>query len=134
MKFKKLIIILLIPIVISSILSAMCGGCSTDHVIKEKKLTRINTLIMSVPEDGNVNGLIITSCGKCHFETKEKGCSLSVMIDGKVYSVNGTGIHDHGDAHGKEGFCNGVRVAWTKGQIKKNVFYAESFELVGSEK
>ena len=39
MKFKKLIIILLIPIVISSILSAMCGGCSTDHVIKEKKLT-----------------------------------------------------------------------------------------------
>ena len=134
MKFRTTVSMLLVSIVFSSFISAMCGGCAADNVVKEKMPKRVNTLIMSVPDDGNINGLIITSCGKCNLGTKEKGCSLSVMISGKVYPVKGTGIHDHGDAHGNEGFCNGVRVAWTKGQVKKNVFHAESFVLVGSEK
>ena len=37
------------------------------------------------------------------------------------------GIDDHGDSHAKEGFCNAVRMANVKGDIKKNVFKAESF-------
>ena len=49
-----------------------------------------------------------------------------------MYPVEGTGIHDHGNEHGNEGFCSAVRVAWAKGQVKKDVFYAESFVLVGS--
>ena len=134
MKFKNMIIILLVSIVISSSISAACGGCSADRVAKEKIQPRVNTLVLSVPDDGNINGLIITSCGKCNLGTKDKGCSLSVKVGEEIYPVKGTGIHDHGDAHGKEGFCSGVRVAWAKGKVKKNVFHAESFVLVGSEK
>ena len=51
-----------------------------------------------------------------------------------IYPVAGTGIHDHGNAHGSEGFCNTIRVAWATGQIKKDVFHTKSFVLVGDSK
>ena len=99
------------------------------------KKARVNTLVMSVPDDGNIEGLVITSCGQCKFGYKEKrGCSLTIKIGESIYPVEGTGIHDHGDAHGSEGFCSAVRVAWTAGKIKKNVFHAKSFTLVGDSK
>ena len=111
----------------------------SDHgdskVVTSVKKTRINTLVMSVPDDGNIEGLVITSCGKCKFRYKEKqGCSLTVKIGESIYPVAGTSIHDHGDAHGNEGFCNTVRVAWATGQIKKDVFHTKSFVLVGDSK
>ena len=134
MKSKNTIIILLISLFISSFIFARCGGCSGDKVVEKKEQTRVNTLVMTLPDDGNINGLIITSCGKCNLGTKDKGCSLSVKVGEEIYPVKGSGIHDHGDAHGNEGFCSGVRVAWAKGKVKKNVFHAESFVLVGSEK
>ena len=134
MKSKNTMIILLISLFISSVIFARCGGCPGDKVVGKKEQTRVNTLVMSLPDDGNINGLIITSCGKCNLGTKEKGCSLSVKVGEKIYPVKGTGIHDHGDAHGNEGFCSGVRVAWAEGQVKKDVFYAESFVLVGEDK
>ena len=99
------------------------------------KKARVNTLVMSVPDDGNIEGLVITSCGQCKLGYKGKpGCSLTIKIGESIYPVEGTGIHDHGDEHGSEGFCSAVRVAWAAGKIKKNVFHAKSFTLVGDSK
>ena len=103
----------------------------TKKVSSTKKISS-NTLVTSVPRNGKIDGIVITSCGTCKLGVKEGGCSLSVKIGNTVYPVEGTGIHDHGDAHGKEGFCSAVRVAWAKGKMKKNVFHAESFVLVGN--
>ena len=126
----------IIIIFILNIAMAGCGRCPGDAVKTEKESpaikTTINTLITAVPEDGNIEGIVITSCGTCKLGVKEGGCSLGVKIGETVYPVEGTGIHDHGDAHGSEGFCSAVRVAWVKGQVKKNVFHSESFVLVGS--
>ena len=96
------------------------------------KKVKVNSLVTTVPDDGNIEGLVITSCGQCKFGFKGKrGCSLTIKIGETIYPVKGTGIHDHGDAHGSEGFCSAVRVAWASGKISKEVFHANSFSLVG---
>ena len=113
--------------------------CGIDHSddkdisdVSVKKM-RVNSLVMEVPDDGNIVGIVITSCGQCKFGYKQKsGCSLTVKIGESIYPVKGTDIHDHGNAHGNDGFCNAVRVAWTEGNIRKGVFHAKSFTLVGN--
>ena len=134
----KLIQYVLVVILTSNFIIASCGKCgggsaqsSPDLSVKQK--ASINTLVTSVPKDGNIEGIVITSCGTCKLGVKGGGCSLSVKIGDSVYPVQGTGIHDHGDAHSSVGFCSAVRVAWAKGQMKENVFHSESFVLVGSE-
>ena len=120
-----------------SFMYAGCGSCPGDvKAVKKEhiKKTKDNTLVMSIPESGEISGLVITSCGKCNLGTKDRGCSLSVKIGEKIYPVKGTSIHDHGDAHGNDGFCSAVRVAWASGIIKKDVFSADSFVLVGNSK
>ena len=109
---------------------------ASENHIKQKHDKLLKThisseLVMSVPVDNIINGLVITSCGMCNLGTNDKGCSLSVKIGNKIYSVKGTKINEHGDEHGKVGFCNAVRVAWAKGEIIKDVFHAEYFTLVG---
>ena len=118
--------------------SQVIADCGVDHgdgkgaTNAPSKNTRINTLVTVVPDDGNIEGLVITSCGQCKLGYKEKsGCSLTIKIGESIYPVEGTGIHDHGDAHGSVGFCSAIRVAWATGQIKKDIFHAESFDLVG---
>ena len=111
-----------------------CGSCPGDfrQVIEPAKTDIVsNTFINSLPSDGLINGIVIASCGKCNLRTREKGCSLSIKVGKKVYPVEGTTIHDHGDAHSSEGFCNTMRVAWVKGKIDKKTFYSEYFKLVG---
>ena len=119
-----------------NIVMAECGKCPGDAVQTDKESpvskTTINTLVTAMPEDGDIEGIVITSCGTCKLGVKGGGCSLSVKIADTVYPVVGTGIHDHGDAHANDGFCSAVRVAWAKGKMKENVFHAESFVLVGS--
>jgi len=44
--------------------------------------------------------------------------------------VDGTTIHDHGDAHADDGFCRAIRQAKVKGEIIDGRFKAESFTLV----
>ena len=114
---------------------ANCGGDHGDGKVSADTSSikvRVNTLVTVVPDDGNIEGLVITSCGQCKLGYKEKsGCSLTIKIGESIYPVEGTGIHEHGDAHGSEGFCSAIRVAWAKGQIKKDIFHAESFALVG---
>ena len=136
MLFKFILIIFTFNILIAG-----CGGCSQNSSCsgdtsrlenKAEASSNINALINFVPEDGNVDGLVITSCGTCNLDVKRGGCSLSVKIGSKVYSVKGSSIRDHGDMHSSEGLCSVVRVARAKGSIKKNVFYADSFSLIGS--
>tara|TARA_Y100001970_G_C13655650_1_gene565753 strand:+ start:216 stop:572 length:357 start_codon:yes stop_codon:yes gene_type:complete len=115
---------------------AGCGGCQGDNKtarrVKDEVVTKVNSLITSVPKNGQVEGLIITSCGICNLEVKTGGCSLFVKIGNSVYPVKGTNIRDHGDEHASEGFCSATRIARTKGLIKKDVFYAESFVVIGN--
>ena len=110
--------ILLMFIIVLNVINAGCGGCGTNinHISNElkKNSNKVNSLITSVPKDGKVEGIIITSCGICNLGVKRGGCSLSVKIDDKVYSVEGTKIHEHGDEHSSEGFCSTIRVAWVK--------------------
>ena len=65
---------------------------------------------------------------------KIRGCNLAIKIEDKIYPVEGTKIHDHGDPHSKEGFCSAVRIAYVSGKIKKDKFYSDSFTLIESPK
>ncbi|MWB95299.1 hypothetical protein GON26_13100 [Flavobacterium sp. GA093] len=74
--------------------------------------------------------IVETACGECQFGMEGKGCDLAVRIDGKSYYVDGTTIHDHGDAHAEDGFCNAIRKASVTGTVENNRFKATSFTLV----
>ncbi|KUJ60187.1 glutaminyl-tRNA synthetase [Flavobacteriaceae bacterium CRH] len=74
--------------------------------------------------------IVEASCGECQFGMKGKSCDLAVRIEGKTYFVDGTTIHDHGDAHAEDGFCNAIRKASVTGTIEKNRFKATSFTLI----
>ena len=79
----------------------------------------------------SINQVVEAACGQCQFKMTEKsGCDLAVKIDGKSYFVDGTTIHDHGDAHADDGFCEAIRQANVKGEIIDGRFNAESFTLV----
>ncbi len=77
------------------------------------------------------NKVVETSCGQCKFGLKsKKGCDLAVRIDGKSYFVDGTKIDDHGDSHGKDGFCEAIRKAEVTGEIVADRFKATKFKLL----
>ena len=79
----------------------------------------------------SINQVVEAACGQCQFRMTEKsGCDLAVKIDGKSYFVDGTTIHDHGDAHADDGFCETIRQVNVKGEIIDGRFKAESFTLV----
>ena len=115
-----------------------CGNCQTDRKIVEVKnveKVKVNSLVTNVPEDGDIEGLVITSCGKCNFGAKkDKGCKLNIQIGDDIYPVVGTNIHEHGDAHSSEGFCSVVRVAYASGTLKEGKFHSDTFKLITSPK
>ena len=79
----------------------------------------------------SINQVVEAACGQCQLGMTEKsGCDLAIRIDGKSYFVDGTSIHDHGDAHADDGFCEAIRQAEVKGEIIDGRFNAESFTLV----
>ena len=85
----------------------------------------------SIVNNISINQVVEAACGQCQFRMAEKsGCDLAVKIDGKSYFVDGTTIHDHGDAHADDGFCEAIRQAEVKGEIIDGRFKAESFTLV----
>ena len=103
--------------------------------IPEVKMTAIPDLPAKIdsPKGNNIsiNQVVEASCGQCQFNMTEKsGCDLAVKIDGKSYFVDGTTIHDHGDAHADDGFCRAIRQAEVKGEIIDGRLKAESFTLV----
>ena len=68
----------------------------------------------------------LAECVILEWEIKKR-FSLAIQINDIAYDVKRTGIDDHGDSHAEEGFCNAIRVAKVKGEIKKNRLEAESF-------
>ena len=79
----------------------------------------------------SINQVVDAACGQCQFGiTGKAGCDLAVRIDGESYFVDGTTIHDHGDAHADDGFCETIRQVEVKGEIIDGRFKAESFTLV----
>ena len=79
----------------------------------------------------SINQVVDAACGQCQFGiTGKAGCDLAVRIDGKSYFVDGTSIHDHGDAHADDGFCAAIRKANVKGEIIDGRFKAESFTVI----
>ena len=79
----------------------------------------------------SINQVVEAACGQCQFRMTEKsGCDLAVKIDGKSYFVDGTTIHDHGDAHADDGFCEAIRQANVKGEIIDGRFKAETFTII----
>ena len=132
---ERTLFLFIISFLFYNIAYSSCGRCNTDiDMIKHQsvKADRVNSLVTVVPNDRYIQGLVITSCGKCNFSTKDNRCELSVKIGEQLFSVKGTSVHDHGDAHSSQGFCSAVRVARAKGKIKKNVFHADSFVLIGN--
>jgi hypothetical protein len=89
-----------------------------------------STKPIEVPDPAKKIIIAEASCGQCQFGLKQKGCDLAVRIDGKAYFVDGTSIDDHGDAHGKEGFCESVRKVELQGEIINNRFRVSYFKLV----
>ncbi|SVB88261.1 uncharacterized protein METZ01_LOCUS241115, partial [marine metagenome] len=79
----------------------------------------------------SINQVVEAACGQCQLGIIEKsGCDLAIRIDGKSYFVDGTSIHDHGDAHAVDGFCAAIRKANVKGEIIDGRFKAESFTVI----
>ncbi len=90
-------------------------------------------VIPELPDQNKIaiDRVVEAACGQCQLGITEKaGCDLAVRIDGKSYFVDGTSIHDHGDAHADDGFCEAIRQAAVKGEIVDGRFKAESFKLV----
>ena len=89
--------------------------------------------ISDVPDSTKKVMIVEASCGECQFKMDGKGCNLAVRINGKAYYVDGTSIDDHGDAHGKEGFCEAIRKAKVQGELVDNRFKATYFKLLPVE-
>ena len=130
---KKNVLLSLMMLFASSFIFASCGSCQVQNKASIQK--KSSSFITAIPNSGKIEGFVITSCGMCNFGYKKnKGCSLTIKIGDTVYPVEGTSIHDHGDAHSEEGFCSAIRVAYVSGKVKKNKFYSESFSLIESPK
>ena len=84
MKFKLFNMCVILTIFIFNTIEGGCGNCQTDRKIVEVKnveKVKVNSLVTNVPEDGDIEGLVITSCGKCNFGLKEeKRCNLTINI------------------------------------------------------
>lgn len=90
--------------------------------------------VATFAQDGKViKQEVEASCGQCQFGLTGNGCDLAVRVDGKAYYVDGTDIHEHGDAHATDGFCNAIRKANVEGEVVDGKFKATKFELVASE-
>jgi len=108
---------------------AGCGSCSVSKT-KVAVAPASPELIGELSADGVVSGFVLASCGMCNFGMDAKaGCSLAIKIGETTYPVKGTSIADHGDSHAKDGFCSAVSVASVVGNVKDNIFLAESFEV-----
>ena len=104
------------------------GGCGSCNISNKQPVAPEGKFVTSISDNGRIDGLVLASCGMCNFGMKnKKRCNLAIQINDAAYDVKGTGIDDHGDSHAKEGFCNAIRVAKVKGEIKKNTLVAESF-------
>ncbi len=111
MKFKKLIITVIILFVGSVLFAQSNQGYGKAD--KRQPILEVEA-----------------GCGMCMFGLKDKDCMLAIRKDDKVLHVKGTGIDDHGDAHGDDGFCNATHRARVQGRAKGDTFVVTYFELI----
>ena len=130
MMLKKIIPILIAVYIFPfNSIYAGCGSCGVSKT-KVAVAPANPELIGELSADGVVSGFVLASCGMCNFGMDSKaGCSLAIKIGETTYPVKGTSIADHGDSHAKDGFCNAVSVVSVVGNVKDNIFLAESFEV-----
>ena len=111
-----------------------CGtkGCCVNKAVNNaESLEPINPTETQNAEDISIHQVVEAACGQCQFGMTEKlGCDLAVRIDGETYFVDGTNIHEHGDAHADDGFCVVIRNANVEGKIVDGRFKSESFTLI----
>lgn len=100
----------------------LLGGC--QQTIEDSEPSSETQTSLALTEQ-----LVEASCGQCQFGMDGSGCDLAIRVDGKHYPVEGTGIDDHGDAHGDDGLCNCIRKATVSGEVVEGRFIATKFEL-----
>ncbi len=107
------------------------AGCGSCNVSKNKvAIPSEKNFVNTIAENGTVSGLVLASCGMCNFSMKsQKDCNLAIQIGEKSYLVQGVKMSELGDPHAKDGMCNAVRVANVTGNVKNDVFLADSFEF-----
>ena len=66
---KNIIYSIIFLTMMISITYAGCGACNVSN--KRTKIPN-GSFITSIGEDGNINGLLLASCGMCNFGMKEK--------------------------------------------------------------
>lgn len=86
-----------------------------------------------VSEKYESSRIMEVACGECMFDLPGDGCHLAVRIDGKAYFVSGTHIDDHGDAHSNDGFCNSIRTAQVKGELRDDIYHVHELTLIPSK-
>ena len=108
---------------------AVLAGCATKTINNAESLIPTPSLTQNA-EDISIHQVVEAACGQCQFGMTDKlGCDLAVRIDGETYFVDGTNIHEHGDAHADDGFCVVIRNANVEGKIVDGRFQSESFTL-----
>ena len=106
-------------------------GCATKTINNAESLEPVNPTESQNAEDISIHQVVEAACGQCQFGMTDKlGCDLAVRIDGETYFVDGTNIHEHGDAHAADGFCVVIRSAEVKGKIIEGRFKSETFTLI----
>ena len=103
--------------------SVMLFFCAVSAFAQEKEPK-------ATPGQIRTTRVVEASCGECNLGLKGKSCDLAVRIDGKASFVKGTDIDSHGDAHAENGFCNAVRKAEVRGEIRNGFFVASHFRLL----
>ena len=120
-------------LILTSLLSInliYAGGGSCKVSKNKAAILDDQNFVTTIAENGAVSGLVQASCGMCNFTMKnQKECNLAIQIGEKSYLVQGTKMAELGDPHAKDGMCNAVRVANVVGNVKDDIFLADSFEL-----
>ena len=112
------------------ILVFVLSGCATKTINNAESSEPVKPTETQNAVDISIHQVVEVACGQCQFGMTEKlGCDLAVRIDGDTYFVDGTNIHEHGDAHADDGFCVVIRNANVKGKIVDGRFKSESFTL-----
>jgi hypothetical protein len=89
---------------------------------------------LNKPDSARPIQILDVACGQCKLGLKADGCTLAVRVNGKAYFVDGTSIDEHGDAHGKDGFCNAIRKAEVQGEIVGDRVVVTYFKLLPQKK
>ena len=125
---KNITYLILTSLLSINLIYAGCGSCKVSK--NKAAILGDQNFVTTIAENGAVSGLVQASCGMCNFTMKnQKECNLAIQIGEKSYLVQGTKMAELGDPHAKDGMCNAVRVANVVGNVKDDIFLADSFEL-----